>query len=67
MPDIHCCFELLGFDIIVDRNLKPWLLEVNSSPALSVDCDVDAEVKTALINDIVDVLQFSPPQEFLMK
>ena len=50
------CFELLGFDVIVDEHLKPWLLEVNTSPALGVECDVDRHVKEPLLADLVELL-----------
>ena len=45
MPTKGNCFELLGFDIIIDQNLKPWLLEVNLSPSLACDSPIDLKIK----------------------
>jgi len=51
IPNLDCCMELFGFDIMIDSNLKPWLIEVNSSPAMSNDCELDWVVKSQLLKD----------------
>eukprot|EP00347_Sterkiella_histriomuscorum_P024455 403331059 len=42
-PDL--CYELLGFDIILDYKLRPWLLEVNHLPSFNSDTTTDEQVK----------------------
>lgn len=58
VPKCENCFELYGFDILIDENLKPWLLEVNFSPALSFDCQADLLVKKPLLHDLMKLLNF---------
>ncbi|XP_017485280.1 PREDICTED: tubulin polyglutamylase TTLL13 isoform X1 [Rhagoletis zephyria] len=48
---IQACFEILGFDILVDSKLKPYVLEVNHSPSYHTHELVDRQVKKALIRD----------------
>ncbi|KAM5206892.1 LOW QUALITY PROTEIN: tubulin polyglutamylase TTLL13 [Hipposideros larvatus] len=53
---ICACFEILGFDILLDHKLKPWLLEVNHSPSFTTDSQLDREVKDALLRDAMTLV-----------
>ena len=57
------CFEILGFDVLIDEALKPWVLEVNHSPSLSCDSGFDKELKDAVISDAVRILDI--PKNFM--
>ncbi|XP_069382159.1 probable tubulin polyglutamylase TTLL9 isoform X2 [Paralichthys olivaceus] len=53
--DKHC-FELYGYDILLDQNLKPWLIEVNASPSHTPSSQEDYEMKCRLLEDTLNVV-----------
>ena len=55
------CFELYGYDILLDEKCKPWLIEINASPSLTTNSEGDKKLKKKLINDILEIVV---PNEF---
>lgn len=53
-------FEMYGFDVIFDQKMKVWLLEVNASPSLGLGTELDEEVKSQLVQDVVNVVDPLP-------
>ncbi|XP_076068377.1 uncharacterized protein LOC143040825 [Oratosquilla oratoria] len=56
VPQHQGCFELYGFDILIDDSSTPWLLEVNRCPSLSYDCEVDRVVKKPMLHHLFDLM-----------
>jgi tubulin polyglutamylase TTLL6/13 len=53
------CFEILGFDVFLDEDLKPWILEVNHTPSFTTDSPLDFKVKKSLISDTIKLLNLN--------
>ena len=54
------CFELFGFDILLDSFLTPWLMEVNLSPNLHYDAPIDLKIKGEMVSEIFDIMRIVP-------
>jgi hypothetical protein len=48
-------FQLLGFDVLLDEQLKPWILEVNYRPSLEFDTEGERALKVKLLSDVMQI------------
>ncbi|CAD8092455.1 unnamed protein product [Paramecium sonneborni] len=55
----NMCFEILGFDILIDSSLKPYLLEVNHTPSFTTDTPLDSYIKKNLIRDAITLMNIN--------
>ena len=47
--------ELYGFDFMIDENLNPWIIEINSSPAMDYSTPVTEKLVKLVMEDVVKV------------
>ena len=58
------CFEILGYDFILDNNFDVWLLEVNDNPGL---CESSPLIKILIPRMIDDALRLTIDKVFNTK
>ena len=50
------CFELFGYDILIDESFQPWLLEVNAYPSLNASTKEDEILKVKMLDDALTIV-----------
>jgi tubulin polyglutamylase TTLL6/13 len=50
------CFHILGIDIMLDVDCKPFVLEVNHTPSFVTDTPLDRFIKFGLIKDTLNLM-----------
>lgn len=53
------CFEILGFDVMIDKAMDPWLIEVNCMPSLTCDSPFDTDIKHSVIDGTLRILDLN--------
>lgn len=53
------CFQILGFDFMIDANNKCYLLEINHTPSFTTDTPLDELVKNNLIRDTLVLMNIN--------
>ena len=52
-------FQLFGFDVMLDAEVRPWLLEVNAGPSLATEAPLDLRIKSKMLVDLLNVIGIS--------
>ena len=50
-----------GFDVLLDASLRPWLMEVNTSPQLAAESPLDIAIKSSVMCELLNLVGFATP------
>eukprot|EP00756_Hemistasia_phaeocysticola_P005969 Hpha_TRINITY_DN13601_c0_g1::TRINITY_DN13601_c0_g1_i1::g.122805::m.122805/K16601/TTLL4; tubulin polyglutamylase TTLL4 len=56
----NACFELFGFDFLIDSSQRVHLVEVNIMPSLNTQSPLDAKIKGNFVADVLTLIGVTP-------
>ena len=51
LQNVNYCFEIFGYDFMMDEDKNVYLIEINSNPGLEISSDIIAELVPRMIDD----------------
>ena len=66
--NVKNCFEIFGYDFILDENYMPFLLEINTNPGLEISSPLISQLLPRMIDDAFKLTideEFSMSSEFI--
>ena len=58
-------FEILGYDFMIDEDLHPWLIEINTNPCLETSCEILSDIIPSMLENSIKIAVdpvFKPPK-----
>jgi hypothetical protein len=50
------CFELFGYDFLIDEDFRTWLLEVNTNPFLGIPNNYIKNLLPKMVDDMLKIV-----------
>lgn len=54
--DFTRCFQIIGFDILLDKNCKPYIIEINHNPSFKLPTPIDVDIKVAAMTGCLGIV-----------
>ena len=61
------CFQIIGCDILLDKNLRPYILEINHRPSMKTNTENSKNLKIQMLKDALKVAAPYQPLQQLLK
>jgi len=55
-------FEMVGYDVLVDKHMKPYLLEINNTPSMAPHTSIENGIKQELLRDLFTLVDIQNKQ-----